>query len=727
MIFTKTNRSAKFIIIALFSLLLLFTYSNVALASPGAAVNNPAEIGAIKFDENTAPTLTISGLQDVSSLELAFTNASWSGGSNYAGTGFTVNHGNDTSIVTINLQNNPTSITIPLITTIENTKASSSVTVTIVEGTHIINPEIIGTYPFTTANTPSNNINKGNDEEQKNTLTIINPIPGTLVKIGNNTYMLNVAQTDANGNTVSQPISFAGTPLITITPGSNNAVSNSQVTVMDKSPLTGSTSADGESISIKLNTNTTGAAIHGLMLPSNAKQQTLTDMAINLTDLNEHLDFVLGQHKEIYPPPALRDIPFEMPNDKIMHLSLQPIAAIFDESYEFNIDLEFLEGHSAADELILTAPTGFVWQQTEEIAITGFAVYTITLSEGNRVLSLSFTANADTLEDIALEGLKLMPTADAAKAPINVELAGFGVEANLIVGYYSQDGKLPSLPEGTGTYQNSAVNQQNLTYTTAVDITFEEEHSFKSLYISVPLGFEWINTDRVTVYGRGGDYISSNVSVNSTVMNLTLDSEIDTDELTIEHLALQPTETADLGDINVLLSVGDALTEMPINIDHYEGPPEGQQPEQQQSVNNSVTGSTSIFAIGSTELTLNDETIHMDAAPYINARNQSAYVPLAFFAQAIGIPSEQISWDDTTKTATIVDSTSSSENVFSFASGSSQAIINGESQTMYSQNNVALITEIVKSRTYIPLHPVAELLNVDISWDPNTRSISLEH
>ncbi len=724
MIFTKTNRSLRFIIIALFSLLLLFTGANVVLANNQitAAVNNPAAIGATAFTQDNAPRLIVHGLDNVKGLELTFTNAKWAGDL-YEDISFKVSEVDNEGIVTITFKNNPTYILIPLITTINNPNITSSVTISIL-GADTDEDDI--TIAFTTDDT-SININKGNDEEEKNSLTIINPTHGTLVKIGGNTYVLNIAETDANGNTLSQTISFAGTPQLTIIPSGNNAVGNSQVTVIDESSLTGSTSADGESIIIKLSTGATGEGIFGLMVPPNAKmEEPNIDSAFSGIDITGDVDFILGQHKESYPPlSSLHDIPFEMPDGKIMNLSLHPISAIYDEGYEFNIDLAFPEGHSAADKLILTAPTGFVWQQTEEIAITGLTVDTITSSEDSLVLTLSFTANADTLEDIALEGLKLMPTADAAKGPVNVELEGFGFEANLIVGYYSEDGELSPLPEGIGAYQNSAANQQNSTYTTNVDIYFAEEHSFEALNFLAPHGFEWINTDRITVLDGAGSYVSSNVAVNGTNMIITFDRGIDTDGLIIEYLALQPTETADPGDVTALLSVGDALSELPINMGSYEGPPE--QPEQQTeqpetSVNNSVTGSNFTFTIGSNELAINDETIIMDVVPYIDKEDSSMYVPLRFMLDAFGFSHENLIWNGDRKTATIVIN----DTVHTFTVGSNIVTVNDEEQILHNQNNVPLTTKLVNGRTVIPLRPVSELLGAEVIWNQSTMSASIE-
>ncbi len=126
-------------------------------------------------------------------------------------------------------------------------------------------------------------------------------------------------------------------------------------------------------------------------------------------------------------------------------------------------------------------------------------------------------------------------------------------------------------------------------------------------------------------------------------------------------------------------------------------------------------------SIGSTNVIAGDKTYKMDAAPYIQTDSNSTLVPLRFVAVALlgdnvekADSSKLISWDATTKTATI----NVNNKVVKFTSGSPYMVIDGKSQLM--ENNVK--AEIKDGRMYIPFRALGKALDVNVTWEAETKT-----
>jgi len=136
------------------------------------------------------------------------------------------------------------------------------------------------------------------------------------------------------------------------------------------------------------------------------------------------------------------------------------------------------------------------------------------------------------------------------------------------------------------------------------------------------------------------------------------------------------------------------------------------------------------LTIGSTEVLVGNgpdfNVMNLDVAPYISPQSASTMVPLRFVAHAFGINDSQISWNDATKTATIV----AGDRTLQFTRDSNLVKVNGVDYPMYSidATPLPLPAEIVDignnlGRIMIPYRPLGELLGVEeISFDSDTQT-----
>lgn len=125
---------------------------------------------------------------------------------------------------------------------------------------------------------------------------------------------------------------------------------------------------------------------------------------------------------------------------------------------------------------------------------------------------------------------------------------------------------------------------------------------------------------------------------------------------------------------------------------------------------------TVVFTIGSMHYTADQQTLTMDAAPYI--KNDRTFLPLRFVANALGIPDAGITYDDATQKVTIVDGAATTVKL---SIGSTYLFVNGMPTTM----DVA--PEIIDGRTFLPISWIAQALGFNATWDAVTQTVTLDN
>ncbi|MBT9282094.1 MAG: phosphate ABC transporter substrate-binding protein PstS family protein [Hydrogenibacillus schlegelii] len=118
-----------------------------------------------------------------------------------------------------------------------------------------------------------------------------------------------------------------------------------------------------------------------------------------------------------------------------------------------------------------------------------------------------------------------------------------------------------------------------------------------------------------------------------------------------------------------------------------------------------------VFQVGSQTYTVGGERYSMETAPFVDQNR--TFVPISFAATALGVPKNNIVWDPKAKTVTITK-------------GNQKVVIKIDARTM-SVNGVNrpldAPAKIVKGRTMVPIAQVAEALDVEYKWVPETKSV----
>ncbi|WP_272999621.1 copper amine oxidase N-terminal domain-containing protein [Hydrogenibacillus schlegelii] len=118
-----------------------------------------------------------------------------------------------------------------------------------------------------------------------------------------------------------------------------------------------------------------------------------------------------------------------------------------------------------------------------------------------------------------------------------------------------------------------------------------------------------------------------------------------------------------------------------------------------------------VFQVGSQTYTVGGERYSMETAPFIDQNR--TFVPISFAATALGVPKNNIVWEPKAKTVTITK-------------GNQKVVIKIDARTM-SVNGVNrpldAPAKIVKGRTMVPIAQVAEALDVEYKWVPETKSV----
>jgi hypothetical protein len=125
------------------------------------------------------------------------------------------------------------------------------------------------------------------------------------------------------------------------------------------------------------------------------------------------------------------------------------------------------------------------------------------------------------------------------------------------------------------------------------------------------------------------------------------------------------------------------------------------------------TTANATFTIGKTDYTVNGVQKTLDVAPY--TENGRTYLPIRFVAEALGISSDNIVWNDATKTVTLING----NRIASFKVGQSSYTVNGAVVPMDAA------AQFKQNRNMIPLRYAAQALGVAIGWDDATQTVTV--
>ena len=127
----------------------------------------------------------------------------------------------------------------------------------------------------------------------------------------------------------------------------------------------------------------------------------------------------------------------------------------------------------------------------------------------------------------------------------------------------------------------------------------------------------------------------------------------------------------------------------------------------------SVFANGALFKIGSSQYTVDGQNKTMDVAPF--TENNRTFLPIRYLADALGITSDNITWDSANQAVTLTKG----DKVVQVTIGSKILKVNGSNILM------DVSPKMVNDRIFLPLAWLAQAFDVNLSWDENTHSIGV--
>ncbi len=121
-----------------------------------------------------------------------------------------------------------------------------------------------------------------------------------------------------------------------------------------------------------------------------------------------------------------------------------------------------------------------------------------------------------------------------------------------------------------------------------------------------------------------------------------------------------------------------------------------------------------IFTIGSKKYKVGNEEREMDVEPYI--KDSRTYAPVRYLALAAGLKDENILWDGSNQTVTLL----ADKRAVQFKIGQKEYLIQGTSIP------IDAAPEIVNGRTMLPYRFMAQALGLQAEWQADTRQVVIK-
>ena len=118
---------------------------------------------------------------------------------------------------------------------------------------------------------------------------------------------------------------------------------------------------------------------------------------------------------------------------------------------------------------------------------------------------------------------------------------------------------------------------------------------------------------------------------------------------------------------------------------------------------------TAQFKVGSDHYKLDEVNHPIDASPYISTHNR-IMVPLRYVAYALGVDSEDLKWDEASKTIIL--------------QGDKPMTINVETGEMVIGDTVTILSEtrLMGGRTFVPVGEIGRAFGAEVEWDVHSRT-----
>ena len=228
--------------------------------------------------------------------------------------------------------------------------------------------------------------------------------------------------------------------------------------------------------------------------------------------------------------------------------------------------------------------------------------------------------------------------------------------------------------------------------------------------LEVKLGVgQWAEVPTVTV--DEGDLEIGDIDIDEDVLTIEIERASGTASvLIIEEPMLELVTQPLLGDHDISVG-GDALVRNNTSTYFEDDDYVVELPVLRVVSQLTVPATTVSFTVGQAYYFADGQRIDLDVAPYI--KDGRLMVPVAHVSRALGIPRDDVIWDGTNRTVTVlVDST-----VMQMTIGSQYLVVGGV------QIDMEAAAEITNDRTFVPISRFARAIGIDYTWDPDTETV----
>jgi len=376
----------------------------------------------------------------------------------------------------------------------------------------------------------------------------------------------------------------------------------------------------------------------------------------------------------------------------------------------------------------LDLPQNAVWQTRPTIEnVTGTAgtnmipgAATATLANDNRTLILNVRANSTSASTFNIKDGKISIRANSPLGDVKVTLGGTSTVAGEVVaatiaaplevssapttakiglqGQAVGDIVVKEVAKEVLKYSVNAQPNQTLTLIAPSGVTFDVKPT-----VEVIAGDLKVNNDNTTV---NGGTLTIPVTQSSLVPG----------EIKISNIKLNVDRTVAEGPMTFAIR-GGAVNHFGVVNNNYAA--DNAATVVVANVITPAPGDTKAesvvtFTIDSNMYTVGDAQKMMDVAPYI--KSGRTYLPIRYVADALGVISDNIIWNDASQTVTIMKG----ERVVQLKIGSTILKVQGTDLTM----DVA--PEIKDGRTMLPVRFVGQALGATIGYDEATQTVTIE-
>lgn len=373
-----------------------------------------------------------------------------------------------------------------------------------------------------------------------------------------------------------------------------------------------------------------------------------------------------------------------------------------------------LDVRAGADPIQLVLPKDFKWNITnldaDSVSSTaglGVTRSDISVSTGGETLSIDMSTGGTVSRSasgfISLSDLWIVVPEEADEGDVEMTIKGNKVtEKNIVIAKVSNFGVIATYPVNGS--KNVPV-KSDITVTFSENIKPGDSYSEIALYkndSTIPSS-RWINGSILTIYPANN--LEYSVSYTVYIPTKALEN-YDNLSLPNSYLFSFSTTTTKSGG-------GGSSSRSNTSLKTNQQPTAPNEIPTPQVVTPLTTETNNIITSGP-QVTVNGQPVNFDVAPEI--KEGRTFIPVRSLAYSLGVTADNVSWDGTTSTVTII----SGNFRLNFSIGSTTLIINDTVQEM----DVA--PYIKNDRAMVPLRFFAEALGMVVEWEEKTQQVNVK-